>query len=143
MTKGKISKQTKSRLIVLGPLSLVCIIVFIVSLLYNLVTIYNLTIEKKHLEEKYLELQQEADQLKIDIEKFNDEKYLANYVREHYSYSKEGEYILKIVDDVNDTNETIDKISIELNRNYVIIALSIFFILLFMFIFIRRKNKRN
>ncbi len=143
MTKGKISKQTKSRLIILGPLSLVCIIVFIVSLLYNLVTIYNLTIEKKHLEEKYLELQQEADQLKIDIEKFNDEKYLANYVREHYSYSKEGEYILKIVDDVNDTNETIDKISIELNRNYVIIALSIFFILLFMFIFIRRKNKRN
>ena len=111
MAKGKISKRTKSRLIILGPISLICVVVFIISLLYNLVTIYNLTIDKKNLEKQYLELQEKAEQLKIDIEKFNDEQYLANYVREHYSYSKDGEYIIKIVDDVNDTSETLENIT--------------------------------
>lgn len=143
MTKGKISKQTKSRLMIFGPISFVFIIVFVVSLLYNIATIYNLTLEKKHLEKKYLELQEKAEQLKIDIEKFNDEQYLANYVREHYSYSKEGEYIIKIIDDVNETNETLDDITIEINKNYILMALSTLFILMVIFIIIRTKNKRN
>lgn len=143
MTKGKISKQTKSRLIIFAPISLVFIGVFIVSVLYNTVTIYNLNSEKKHLEKKYLELQEKAEQLKIDIEKFNDEQYLANYVREHYSYSKDGEYIIKIVDDVNDTSETLDNITLEINKNYIYIALSTLFILMIIFIIIRTKNKRN
>lgn len=143
MSKGKISKRTKSRLIILGPLSLICIFSFVISLLYNAVTIYNLTQEKNHLEKEYQNLQEEAEQLKIDIDKFNDEKYLANYVREHYSYSKEGEYIIKIVDDGIQTKDTIDKISIELNKNYIIISLSVLFILFIIFIFVRLKNKRN
>ena len=143
MAKGKISRGTKSRLIIFGSISLIFVVVFIINLLYSAVTIYNLTMDKKKLEKQYLELQEQSEQLKIDIEKFNDKQYLANYIREHYLYSKDGEYIIKIVEDTNETSETLENIKFEINKNYIFIALSVLFILMITFIIIRKKNKRN
>ncbi len=143
MAKGKISRGTKSRLIIFGSISLIFVVVFIINLLYSAVTIYNLTMDKKKLEKQYLELQEQSEQLKIDIEKFNDKEYLANYIREHYLYSKDGEYIIKIVEDTNEASETLENIKFEINKNYIFIALSVLFILMIIFIIIRKKNKRN
>lgn len=141
MAKRKVSNKTKKRLLVFGSLSIFFIFLFVFSLLYNVYTIYDLTKEKKNLENSYLVLQEKAEQLKIDIEKLNDKEYLANYAREHYSYSKDGEYIIKMIDDVTETTQTLDKISIEINKNYIIIGLSALIILIL--VFVRAKSKAN
>lgn len=149
MAKRRITKASKRRLSFFGTISVVVIIYFIFSLVANAYTIYNLTIEKKQLENSYIELQEEAEQLKIDIEKFNDEKYLADYAREHYLYSKEGEYIIQM-EELDETSNSIEALSLKINKNYIIIGLSILMLLIFIYILSKdrgktkkNKNKRN
>lgn len=137
MTKRRITKASKKRLIVFGTSSLIAILFFAFSLIYNIYTIYDLTREKRELEKLYVELQEKAESLKIDIEKFNDEKYLADYAREHYLYSKDGEYIIQM-DDIEQTEEDISK---EINKNYIILALSLVMILIFVYIISKGKRK--
>ena len=137
MAKRRISKASKRRLTFFGTVSLVAIFYFCFSLIYNVYTIYELSIEKKNLEKLYTNLQEEAENLKIDIEKLNDSAYLANYAREHYLYSKDGEYILQI----GDVEQIEDDINSEINKNYIIVGLSIFMI--FIFIYIISKGKKN
>lgn len=143
MTKRRITKASKRRLAVFGTLSIVFIIFFAFSLLYNLYTIYDLTSEKHKLETFYVELQEEADKLKIDIEKLNDPEYLAKYAREKFLYSKDGEYIIQMSEDVTETSDSINAINIELKKNYVIIALSILMILIFVYILTKSKRKQK
>ena len=139
MSKRKITKASKRRLSFFGTASVVAIIYFIFSLLYNTYTIYNLVKEKNILEKSYISLQEEAEQLKTDIEKFNDPNYLANYAREHYLYSKDGEYIIQM--EINDTEDQINSISSEVTKNYIVFGLSL--IMLLIFIYILLKGKRN
>lgn len=144
MSKRRISKASKNRLVVFGTISLIAIVSFAFSLLYNMYTIYDLSREKQQLENVYTELQEKSEQLKIDIEKLNEPEYLANYARENYLYTKYGEYKLQINDDINETIETIDKISLELNKNYIILGISAFILLVIVFIrACSRKSKRN
>ena len=138
MTKRRISKASKRRLTFFGTISLIAIVYFTFSLVYNIYTIYDLSIEKKRLETFYTELQEEAETLKIDIEKLSDSNYLANYAREHYLYSKDGEYIIQI--DKSDLESIDDSISKELNKNYIIIGLSIFMVFIFIYILIKSKK---
>ena len=93
------------------------------------------------IKEKYPELQTNEEFIKIDIDKLNDEDYLANYAREHYLYSKDGEYIIQI-DDIEDIEENITD---EINKNYLILGLSILMILIFIYIISKgkRKTKKN
>ena len=139
MTKRRISKASKRRLTFFGTISLIAIVYFCFSLIYNAYTIYDLSMEKNKLENLYTELQDKAETLKIDIEKLNDDNYLANYAREHYLYSKDGEYIIQL--DTDDIEQIENGISGEINRNYIIIGLSIF--MLFIFIYILRKNRKK
>lgn len=137
MTKRRISKSSKKRLLVFGTGSLIAIFCFCFSLIYNIYTIYSLNMEKKELEKLYVELQEKSESLKIDIERLNDEKYLADYAREHYLYSKDGEYIIQI-DDI----EQIEKdISNEINKNYIMLILIAFMILIFVYIITKGKRK--
>lgn len=138
MAKRRISKASKRRLTFFGTISLLAILYFTFSLVYNIYTIYNLSLEKKKLENLYVDLQDEAESLKIDIEKLNDSNYLANYAREHYLYSKDGEYIIQI--DADDIEKVEDEISINLNKNYIIVGLSVFMI--FVFIYILSKGRK-
>ena len=69
----------------------------------------------------------------------NDEKYLANYAREHYLYSKDGEYIIQI----DDLEEVEDNISSEINKNYIILGLSILMIVIFIYILSKGKKKKK
>ncbi|MBR6690819.1 MAG: septum formation initiator family protein [Bacilli bacterium] len=139
MPKRRISKASKRRLTIFGTISLIAIVYFGFSLLYNIYTIYDLTSEKKNLENLYVELQEEAESLKIDIEKLNDQDYLANYAREHYLYSKDGEYIIQI----DDIEEIEDDISNEINKNYIILGLSTLMIFIFIYIISKGKKKKR
>jgi len=149
MAKRRITKASKRRLSFFGTISVVIIIYFIFSLVYNIYIIYDLTMEKRHLENSYIQLQEEAEQLKIDIEKLTDEKYLADYAREHYLYSKEGEYIIQM-EELEETSNSIEALSLNINKNYIIIGLSTLMLLIFIYILLKgrtknakKKNKRN
>ncbi len=147
----RISKASKRRLSIFGTLSLVAIIYFIFSLLFNAYTIYDLTKQKSSLEKKYMSLKEEAEELKIDIEKLSDEKYLANYAREKYLYSKDGEYILQIDSDeldklsteVKNTNEGIDIINLKLSRTYTLAVLFGIFVVIILYIIIKGHKKKK
>lgn len=142
MAKRRITKASKRRLTFFGTLSLIAIFYFISSLLYNAYTIYELVQEKNKLEKNYVKLQEQAENLKIDIEKLNDPDYLANYARENYLYSKQGEYVLQLKEETEETEKKIDIISDNIKKNYVIIGLSIFIILIFVVI-INKGNRRS
>ena len=137
----RITKASKRRLTIFGTLSLIAIIYFVFSLFYNIYTIYDLSKEKDRLEKKYISLQEQAEDLKIDIEKLNDPDYLANYARENYLYSKEGEYVLQLKEEKEETEEQINIMSDNIRNNYIIIGLSIFVI--FIFIVIVNKGKKR
>jgi len=134
MAKRRITKASKRRLTIFGTLSLIAIIYFVFSLFYNIYTIYDLNQEKNKLEKKYVSLQEQAEDLKIDIEKLNDPDYLANYARENYLYSKEGEYVLQLKEETEETEEKINIMSDNIRNNYIIIGLTVFVIFIFILI---------
>lgn len=134
----RISKSTKRRLRVFGILSLVCILYFIFCLGFELYKVHELKLEEKQLNEEYESLKKEAEELEIEIDELNDPEYLAKYARENYSYSKDGEYIIKL----NDKDEEIKKVNNEINVNYIIVGLSIFIIIIFLYVIIRSKKNK-
>ena len=138
----RITKASKRRLTIFGTLSLIAIIYFVFSLFYNIYTIYDLNQEKNKLEKNYVTLQEQAEDLKIDIEKLNDPDYLANYARENYLYSKEGEYVLQLKEEKEETEEQLNIMSDNIRNNYIIIGLSIFVIFIFILI-VNKGNKRS
>ena len=147
MPKRRISKASKRRLTFFGTISVVAIIYFIFSLIYNIYTLYDLTLEKKALDNKYVELQAKAEELKIDIDKLNDPEYLADYARENYLYTQPGEYKIQIeeeIEEIKETSEQIEILSININKNYVILGLSVGMLLVFIYILSKgkRKNKK-
>lgn len=143
MAKRRITQASKRRLTVFGSLSLCAILWFIISLIYNIYIINDLYNDKKELKNQYDLLVEEAEQLKLDINRLNDPEYLADYARENYLYSKEGEYIIQIGEEVTETQETIDAINLSINKNYVLIALGFLIILIFMYILLKGKNNSH
>ena len=55
--------------------------------------------EKHELEKKYANLVDEEELLEKEVNKLQDPEYIAKYAREKYLYSKDGEYIIKIVEE--------------------------------------------
>lgn len=99
MAKRKVSKQSKRRLMILVPLSVIAIfscIFTVASMGYNLYTLHK---EQKELEDNLVELQKDAKSLKNEITKLQDKDYVARYARENYLYTKDGEYVLKVDDE--------------------------------------------
>lgn len=133
----KVKKVTKRRLMIFGTLSILSIIYFGYTLSSYIYTIYDLNKQKNNLQEHYVELKHEAEDLQIEINKLNDPEYLARYAREKYSYSKEGEYIIKL----NDTKTDIDAVSDDINNNYIMIALSLVIILVFIYMLVKAIKK--
>ena len=133
----KVAKVTKRRLTVFGTLSLIAIVYFCITLGYHLYTIFDLHHQKNELENTYSNLQKEADDLQIEINKLNDPDYLARYAREKFSYSKDGEYIIKI----NETEKEMDNIDDSLNINYVVVGLSGLLVMIFIYIIVKSRKK--
>jgi len=55
--------------------------------------------EKRLLEKKYEDLLAEEEILETDVIKLQDPEYVAKYAREKYLYTKDGELIIKIIDE--------------------------------------------
>ena len=112
MKKRKIPKLSKRRLVVIGPLSLIMIGYAVFTTIYYSVNLFKVRNENKILESELKQLQNEEENLRIEILKLKDPEYVARYAREHYLYSKDGEYIIKldskkeetIVEETSDNN---------------------------------------
>ncbi len=139
MARRVVPRISKRRLMVLGTASLIAIVFFIFSLVYNIYTIYTLTNEKKDLISFYEQLQADAEDIKLFKEKLSDSKYLADYAREHFQYSTDGEYILEF--DEDDTKEVINNISSDINKNYMVLGLIVLIALIFIYILFKGRKK--
>lgn len=117
MTKKRVTKASKRRLLLFGSISIVFIAYFLVSLSTYISDIYNLKREEKRLEEELVSLQAEEKNLNTQIEMLKDVDYLARYARENYLYSKDGEIVLKIEDSLDDEESNDSTLSFD--RKYI------------------------
>lgn len=143
MAKRRVSKQSKRRLVILVPLSILAIfscIFTIASMGYNL---YTLQKEQKQLETNLRDMQKEADNLKTEITKLQDKDYVARYARENYLYTKDGEYVIKV--DEDDKKNSDDRSMIK--QEYVLYGSAILTVLIIIYIAIKHKmsnrSKKN
>ena len=89
------------------------------------------------LENELIEMKESEEDLTNEIDRLKDPDYLARYARENYSYSKDGEYIIKIDEDEK-KEETSENISYKKYTMYI--GISIIGIIL---IYIIRKGSRK
>lgn len=135
--KRRVSKASKRRLIIFGFVSLVIIIYFFISLGTYAFKIVNLTSEKKKLENELIEMKDSEEDLTNEIERLKDPDYLARYARENYSYSKDGEYIIKL-DEAKKKEELSSSNSYKKYTMYIGIS-----IICLIFIYIVKKGSRK
>jgi len=138
--KKKRQMTTRGRLIILGPICVFLMLWFVYTMFSYTTSLYKLQQQKKQLEAEYLNLQEVADDLKTEITKLQDPEYLAKYAREHYSYSKEGELIIKIHEQQQEIAVQDD--SVEWNQKMVRISLAVIG-LIFLYIIIRSTKKKK
>lgn len=91
MTKGD-----KRRLTVLLCIFVPLLAVFVSNMFSYWSSIFSNIKEKKELESSYMTKLEEEELLKSEIQKLQDDEYVARYAREKYLYSKNGELIIKI-----------------------------------------------
>ncbi len=99
MAKKKKNLKTKKsfkRMILLGVASIAIIIGTTYTIGKYWVEIYDKYQEKKELKHKLTNLKEKQEALQVDANKLQDPDYIARYAREKYSYSKDGEIILRI-----------------------------------------------
>ena len=97
MARKKIkAKKSVKRLLFLGLASIAIIIGTTYTIGKYWVEIYGKYQEKKKLKNKLVALKEKEDELQVDADKLQDPDYIARYAREKYSYSKDGEIILRI-----------------------------------------------
>ena len=94
--KKAVKKKRTRRMLFLGLGSIAIIITMTLTIGKYWVDIFDKYKEKQELEEKLSELQAREKELKLDANKLQDPDYIARYAREKYSYSKDGEFIIKI-----------------------------------------------
>ncbi len=142
MAKKKKKRQmtTRGRLIIFGPICILLMASFVYTMFSYTTSLYKLQQERKKLEAEYLNLQEMADDLKTEITKLQDPEYLAKFAREQYSYSKEGELIIKL----NEHHEEIAAQEEKLEWDQKMVAISIgVMALIFIYILIRSTKKKK
>ena len=98
-SKQKLNKRSKRRIAIFGTLSAVLIVFLIFTIGTVWAQIYQKYQEKRFYQKKLTELREEEEKLKVDVEKLQDDDYVARYAREKYLYSKDGEFIIQIPKD--------------------------------------------
>lgn len=95
----KVNKGAKRRLLCLFSIFIILITyVSYTSITYWKQILFN-NKEKKKLEDRYEKLLSDKEILEEDVVKLQDPEYVAKYAREKYLYSKDGELIIKIIDE--------------------------------------------
>lgn len=92
----KATKKDKRRLILLFVIFIPLLGIFVSNMFKYWSSIFTNVKEKKILETEYMNKLEEEELLKSEIEKLQDDEYVARYAREKYLYSKDGEIIIKI-----------------------------------------------
>ena len=91
-----VTKKGRRRITVLMIIFIPLLAFFVSNMFSYWTNIYRNIKEKKELEIVYKEYLEEEELLRSEIEKLQDEEYIARYAREKYLYSKDGEIIFKI-----------------------------------------------
>ena len=133
---AKVSKKSKRRILTFGTISVILIVYFFVTLVNYIISYSSLKIEEKNLNETLEQLQEKKSNLKIEIIKLNDPKYVARYAKENYLYSGDGEYVIKIDDKsvVSEDDKKIDYIKYYIYGGAILITL---------FVIIKKSSKRT
>lgn len=139
--KKKISKASKRRLAFFAPLCILAFVYLSICLFSSAIKLYNLKQEKINLDNKLVELKEDEEELKIEIDRLKDPDYLARYARENYLYSKDGEYVIKIENNKKEENEKVKQINI--NEDIVIIISAILLLIILLIILRKRKKKKK
>ena len=92
----RVRKRVVRKVLVLGVISLVIIVGTIYTTGKYWIEIYDKYQEKKQLQAKLVKLKEKEEVLRVDANRLQDPNYIARYAREKYSYSKDGEIILKL-----------------------------------------------
>lgn len=143
MTKKKISKASKRRLVVFGTISVFIIFYFLFSAGYYTYRIYTLKTQEKNLNNRLTELEKQEKILSTDMEKLKDPEYLAKYAREAYSYSKDDEIIIQSVKKKEIDKQ--DEIKFSLNDKYILGSCITIICLIIIYIIIKsiKHNKHK
>ena len=96
--KVRYTRKTKGRMIVIFLFFGAIISTLGYSLFSNLRQVQEMKKEKKYLEVRIIDLEDEEKSLEADIQKLSDPAYVARYAREKYLYSKDGELIIRMDD---------------------------------------------
>lgn len=138
MVKKKKKNYYRS-LMLFGTISLVVIGYFLYMIFSYSYNIYKLTEEEEKLTNELTTLEVDEKYYRSDIEKLKDTEYIANYARETYLYSKNGEIIIKLEEE----NEDILEENNSKYKEYIKYA-TILLIIIFIYIFNRtRKHKKD
>lgn len=139
MTKKKKKKNYIRSLMLFGTISLVVIGYFLYMIFYYSYNIYSLRNEENNLTNELNTLEVDEKYYRSDIEKLKDTNYIANYARETYLYSKNGEIIIKLEEE----NEDIIEENNTKYKEYIKYAAIVLFVI-FIYIFIRyRRHKKD
>ncbi len=97
---AKITKKDKRRVLIWSMLIIIIISYLAVFSLHYWTQILANRKEKQELEENYTSLLKKEEELKSQITKLQDPEYAAEYAREKYMLSKDGEVNIKLPDEV-------------------------------------------
>ena len=97
---GKITKKDKRRLLIWTMLIVIIISYLAVFSFHYWSQILSNRKEKVKLENEYNDLLKTEADLKAQITKLQDPDYVAEYAREKFMRSKDGEVIIKVPDEV-------------------------------------------
>ena len=136
MKKRKVKKSVVK--LVLRIVSISIIIYFCITAVSYVVKIKSLSDKEKSLNDELVSLKKNEEKLKTDILKLNDKEYIARYAREHYLYTKDGEYTLKI-DENDNTKKEVEK---KPDYKYIYIASTCAGVIL-LSVFVLHKKRRK
>lgn len=138
MKKRRVKKEVVR--LVLRVLSICVILYFFITVISYGVRIKSLVDNEKKYSNDLITLKENEEKLKTDILKLNDKEYIARYAREHYLYSKDGEFVLK----VEDKDKVVDTSDESYDYKYIYYTLSgALGILLLVFVNHRVKKRRK
>lgn len=140
MAKKKVSKSRRRRLLFIGSACVIAFIFFCVNVFTYTYKIVSLTKKQNELALQLNELKTEKEKLELEIERLQTPEGLADYARQEYLYTRQGEYVIKVnnnnKDEIEEMEEELDDLSNY--RNYIVItSIGVFAIAI---IFIRKRK---
>ena len=110
------------------------IVYFIFTLTSSIFNYISLKREENSLKSELASLLKEKEELKIEIDKLNDPEYVARYAKEKYLYSQNGEYVIKI-------EENLEEIKTKQKSNNTILYITGSFFLVLVILIIKKRTK--